>query len=199
MNDTSIASSSGDAHIVARPDRTIVLVGMMGVGKSTVGKRLANRLGVSFIDADAEIEKAAGLTIPEIFEKYGEPHFRDGERRVIARLLRDEPAHVLAAGGGAFNDPDTRALIAERAISVWLSADLVILATRVVKRSNRPMLEGGDGIEERLQTLSAERDPVYGLADMKIDTSEGNPEDSVSRVIEALEQNGLMKVFENRQ
>ena len=105
----------------------------------------------------------------------------------------------LAAGGGAFNDPETRALIAERAISVWLSADLDILATRVVKRSNRPMLEGGDGIEERLNTLSAERDPIYGLADMKIDTSEGNPEDSVSRVIEALEQNGLMKVFENRQ
>ncbi len=198
MNDTSIASSSGAAHIVARPDRTIVLVGMMGVGKSTVGKRLANRLGVQFIDADAEIEAAAGLTIPEIFEKYGEPHFRDGERRVIARLLRKEPAHVLAAGGGAFNDPETRALVAERAISVWLKADLEVLAQRVVKRNNRPMLEGGDGVMERLQTLSAERDPIYGLADMQIDTSEGNPDDSVNRVIEALQQNGLMKVFENR-
>ena len=199
MNDTSIASSDNSADIVARPDRTIVLVGMMGVGKSTVGKRLANRLGVSFIDADSEIEKAAGLTIPEIFEKYGEPHFRDGERRVIARLLRDEPAHVLAAGGGAFNDLETRKLVAERAISIWLSADLEVLATRVAKRSNRPMLEGGDGVLERLQTLSAERDPVYGLADMRIDTSEGNPEDSVSRVIDALREKGLMKVYENRQ
>ncbi len=199
MNDTSIASSDNAAEIVARPDRTIVLVGMMGVGKSTVGKRLAHRLGVAFIDADAEIEKAAGLTITEIFEKYGEPHFRDGERRVIARLLRDEPAHVLAAGGGAFNDPETRQLIAERAISVWLSADVEVLSGRVAKRSNRPMLEGGDGILERLQTLSAERDPVYALADMQIDTTEGNPEDSVSRVIQALQERGLMKVYENRQ
>ena len=199
MNDTSIASSDNAAEIVARPDRTIVLVGMMGVGKSTVGKRLAHRLGVSFIDADAEIEKAAGLTIPEIFEKYGEPHFRDGERRVIARLLRDHPAHVLAAGGGAFNDPETRQLIAARAISVWLNADLEVLASRVAKRNNRPMLAGGDGIMERLQTLSAERNPIYALADMQIDTSEGNPEDSVRRVVAALEQNGLMKVYENRQ
>ena len=198
MNDTSIASSSGAAHIVARPDRTIVLVGMMGVGKSTVGKRLASRLGVQFIDADAEIETAAGLTIPEIFEKYGEPHFRDGERRVIARLLRNEPAHVLAAGGGAFNDPETRALVAERAISVWLKADLEVLAQRVAKRNNRPMLEGGDGVMERLQTLSAERDPIYALADLTIDTTEGNPEDSVNQVVGALRANGLMKVFENR-
>lgn len=198
MNDTSIASSSGAAHIVARPDRTIVLVGMMGVGKSTVGKRLASRLGVQFIDADAAIEAAAGLTIPEIFEKYGEPHFRDGERRVIARLLRNEPAHVLAAGGGAFNDPETRALVADRAISVWLKADLEVLAQRVAKRNNRPMLEGGDGVMERLQTLSAERDPIYALADMTIDTTEGNPDDSVDQVVRALQANGLMKVFENR-
>lgn len=199
MNDTSIASSDNAPEIVARPDRTIVLVGMMGVGKSTVGKRLAHRLGVSFIDADNEIEKAAGLTIPEIFEKYGEPHFRDGERRVIARLLRDQPAHVLAAGGGAFNDPETRQRIADRAISVWLSADLEVLAGRVAKRNNRPMLEGGDSVLERLRTLSAERDPIYCLADMQIDTSEGNPDDSVNRVIAALEQKGLMKVYENRQ
>lgn len=198
MNDTSIASSSSAPEIVARPDRTIVLVGMMGVGKSTVGKRLAHRLGVQFLDADTEIEKAAGLTIPEIFEKYGEPHFRDGERRVIARLLREKPAHVLAAGGGAFNDPETRALIAERAISVWLNADLEILAHRVARRNNRPMLAGEGEVLDKLKELSALRDPIYALADLKIDTSEGNPEDSVTRVIEALEANGMMKVFENR-
>lgn len=198
MNDTSIAASANAAHIVARPDRTIVLVGMMGVGKSTVGKRLANRLGVQFIDADAEIEKAAGLTIPEIFEKYGEPHFRDGERRVIARLLREKPAHVLAAGGGAFNDPATRALIAERAISIWLTAGVEVLAGRVVRRNNRPLLAGEGEVLDKLTALSAVRDPVYALADLHIDTSEGNPDDSVQRVIEALEANGMMKVFENR-
>ncbi len=198
MNDTSIASAGGDPRIVARPDRTIVLVGMMGVGKSTVGKRLANRLGVTFIDADAEIEQAAGLTIPEIFEKYGEAHFRDGERRVIARLLREEPAHVLAAGGGAFNDPETRERIAKRAISVWLTADLAVLASRVARRNNRPLLAGEGETLEKLQALSAVRDPVYALANLTIDTSEGNPEDSVSRVITALEANGMMKVFENR-
>ena len=198
MNDTSIASSAADPQIVARPDRTIVLIGMMGVGKSTVGKRLANRLGVAFIDADAEIEKAAGLTIPEIFEKYGEPHFRDGERRVIARLLREKPAHVLAAGGGAFNDPETRARIAERAISVWLTADLDVLAGRVARRNNRPLLAGEGEVMEKLKALTAARNPVYALADMTIDTSESNPEDSVARVIQALQAKGMMKVFENR-
>ena len=198
MNDTSIPGSSSIPEIIARPDRTIVLVGMMGVGKSTVGKRLANRLGVPFIDADAEIEKAAGLTIPEIFEKYGEPHFRDGERRVIARLLRDKPAHVLAAGGGAFNDPETRERVAERGISVWLNADPEILAARVSRRSNRPMLNSDLEILGRLKELAAVRDPVYALADLHIDTSDGNPEDSVSRVIAALEANGMMKVFEQR-
>lgn len=198
MNDTSIAGAGGGPQIVARPDRTIVLVGMMGVGKSTVGKRLANRLGVTFIDADAEIEQAAGLTIPEIFEKYGEPHFRDGERRVIARLLREEPAHVLAAGGGAFNDPETRELVGKRAISIWLTADLEVLATRVARRNNRPLLAGEGETLEKLTALCAIRDPVYALADLTIDTSEGTPEDSVSRVIEALQANGMMKVFENR-
>jgi shikimate kinase len=198
MHDPSLAAAEPRPPIIARPDRTIVLVGMMGAGKSTVGKRLAQRLGIAFIDADTEIEKAAGLSIPEIFARYGEPHFRDGERRVIARLLREKPAHVLAAGGGAFNDPETRASIAERAISVWLTADLEVLANRVARRNNRPMLAGADDLLERLRTLSAARDPIYALADLTIDTSEGNPDDSVARVVAALEARGLMKVFESR-
>ncbi len=195
MNDISMPSTGANPSIIARPDKTIVLIGMMGVGKSTVGKRLAQRLDMSFVDADTEIERAAGYTIPEIFEKYGEAHFRDGERRVIARLLRDQPAHVLACGGGAFNDPETRARVAEKGISVWLTAELETLAKRVSKRGNRPMLAGEEDVLSRLHKLSAEREPFYALADLKIDTSDGDPEDSVSRVIESLEKAGYMKVF----
>ena len=198
MNDSSTLKADNNPSIIARPDRTMVLVGMMGVGKSTVGKRLAQRLGVHFVDADNEIEKASGYTVPEIFEKYGEPHFRDGERRVIARLLRDRAAHVLAAGGGAFNDPETRALVAEKSISVWLTADIDTLAGRVARRGNRPMLEGDEDVPDRLRTLSLERNPFYATADLTIDTTEGDPDDSVARVIQALKDAGYMKVFENR-
>ena len=194
MTRASAAAEAANPDIVARPDRTIVLVGMMGVGKTTIGKRLAHRLGMDFIDADAEIEKAAGYTIPEIFEKFGEAQFRDGERRVIARLLKDQPAHVLAAGGGAFNDPDTRALVAERAISVWLRADLDILARRVARRNNRPLLEGGD-IEAKLAALMEVRAPIYELAELHVDTSDGEPDDSVDALVQKLEAGGYMKVY----
>ncbi|MCB9930846.1 MAG: shikimate kinase [Alphaproteobacteria bacterium] len=194
MTRVTVAADAANPDIVARPDRTIVLVGMMGVGKTTIGKRLAQRLGMDFIDADAEIEKAAGCTIPEIFEKFGEAQFRDGERRVIARLLREEPAHVLAAGGGAFNDPETRERIAERGISVWLHADLDVLAKRVARRNNRPLLAGGD-IEQKLVALMEQRGPIYALAELDVDTGEGEPEDSVDTLVQKLEDGGYMKVY----
>lgn len=197
MTRVTAAAEAANTDIVARPDRTIVLVGMMGVGKTTIGKRLAQRLGMRFIDADAEIEKAAGYTVPEIFEKFGEAQFRDGERRVIARLLKDEPAHVLAAGGGAFNDPETRERIAERGISVWLRADLDVLARRVARRNNRPLLAGGD-TEQKLATLLEQREPVYALAELHLDTSDGEPEDSVQALVHKLEEGGYMKVYASR-
>ncbi len=127
-------------------DRTIVLIGLMGAGKSAIGRRLATRLGVEFIDADSEIEKAAGLSIPDIFEVHGEDAFRDGERRVIARLLAQQ-SHVLATGGGAFMDADIREAIRERGISVWLRADFDVLLARVSRRNNRPLLKGEDKAE----------------------------------------------------
>tara|TARA_R110002096_G_scaffold224803_2_gene414127 strand:- start:496 stop:1092 length:597 start_codon:yes stop_codon:yes gene_type:complete len=194
MSRATAAAEAANPAIVARPDRSIVLVGMMGVGKTTIGKRLAHRLGMDFIDADAEIEKAAGYTIPEIFEKFGEEQFRDGERRVIARLLKDEAAHVMAAGGGAFNDPETRERIAERGISVWLRADLEVLSRRVARRTNRPLLEGVN-VDERLAALMEQRGPNYALADLHLDTTEGEPDDSVDTLIRALEDGGYMKVY----
>lgn len=146
--------------------RSIVLIGMMGAGKSTVGRRLAARLGLPFSDADTEIEKAAGCGIPEIFAAHGEAYFRDGERRVIARLL-DEGPQVVAAGGGAWMNPQTREKVAEKGISVWLKADLDLLRRRVRRRNNRPLLAGTDA-GEKLAQLSAERDPVYALADLTV-------------------------------
>lgn len=146
--------------------RSIVLIGMMGAGKSTVGRRLAARLGLPFADADTEIEKAAGCSIPEIFAAHGEAYFRDGERRVIARLL-DEGPQVVAAGGGAWMNPQTREKVAEKGISVWLKADLDLLRRRVKRRNNRPLLAGTDA-GEKLMQLSAERDPVYALADVTV-------------------------------
>src|SRR5579871_6879497 len=126
--------------------RTIALVGLMGAGKSSIGRRLANALGLPFRDADEEVEKAAARSIPDIFAELGEPAFRDGERRVIARLL-DESPHVLATGGGAFMNPETRALIKAKAVSVWLKADIEILARRVARKENRPLLAGRDPID----------------------------------------------------
>lgn len=164
--------------------RTVVLVGLMGAGKSSIGKRLAQALGVVFRDADSEIEDAAGMTISEIFARHGEAHFRDGEARVIRRLLEEAP-HVMATGGGAFSNPDTRALIAERATSVWLRASLPVLMKRVAKRTNRPLLANDDP-EGTMRRLMAERYPIYAEADITVDTGEGPHEDVVKAILSQL-------------
>ena len=167
-------------------DRPIVLVGLMGAGKSCIGRRLATRLGLGFVDADREIEQAAGCSIPEIFQRHGEEAFRDGERRVILRLLDGGP-HVLATGGGAFMDPRTRHAIREKAISIWLRADLELLARRVQRRNDRPLLQVADP-KAKLAQLMAERYPVYAEADITVDSQDGPPEATVERVLAALER-----------
>jgi shikimate kinase len=166
------------------PCRTIVLVGLMGAGKSKIGRRLAARLNLPFFDSDHEIEAAAGESIEEIFANRGERVFRDGERRVIARLLA-QPVHVLATGGGAFMDPATRQLIGERGVSLWLRADLDVLVSRVSRRSNRPLLKSGNA-RAILGALIEQRHPVYAEADVVVDSGEGSPELTVSRAIAAL-------------
>jgi shikimate kinase len=164
--------------------RTIALVGLMGAGKSSVGRRLASALNLPFQDADEEIERAAGRSISEIFAQYGETHFRDGERRVIARLL-DEPPHVLATGGGAFMNDETRALIKSKAVSVWLKADLDTLAKRVGRKDNRPLLKGRDA-REALTELAATRYPVYAQADITIESGDTPHHSTVDAIIKAL-------------
>lgn len=166
------------------PPKTIVLVGLMGAGKTNIGKRLAAKLRLPFVDADHEIEAAAGETIEEIFEKRGEAAFRDGERRVIARLL-EGPPHVLATGGGAFMDPQTRAAIRERGISVWLRAELDVLVARVARRANRPLLKAGDP-RAILGQLMDKRHPIYAEADLVVDSLDGPPEATLARVLDAL-------------
>lgn len=164
--------------------RAIVLVGLMGAGKTKIGRRLAARLHLPFFDSDQEIEAAAGETIEEIFTNRGERVFREGERRVIARLLA-QPVHVLATGGGAFMDPATRAVIARCGISLWLRADLDVLVSRVSRRSNRPLLKQGDP-KAILAGLIERRHPVYAEADVIVDSSAGSPEATVTRAIAAL-------------
>jgi shikimate kinase len=183
-------------HAVAEDDRTehlrallgtrcIVLVGMMGAGKSSIGRRLANSLHLPFLDADAEIEKAANLTVPEIFEHYGEAHFREGEERVIARLLAGGPA-VIATGGGAYMSAETRERCRTAGITVWLKADVPLMLERVRKRGNRPLLKGSDP-ERRMRELLSEREPVYALADIMIASREGPHQAVVSDVLAALD------------
>ena len=164
--------------------KTIVLVGLMGAGKSCIGRRLASALGRDFVDADAEIEAAAGCTIEQIFESHGETAFRDGERRVITRLLHQAP-HVLASGGGAFADPATRAAIQAGAISLWLRADLDILVRRTSRRNNRPLLKSGDP-RTILQELMEKRYPAYAEADITVDSADGPPEVTLNRALDAL-------------
>lgn len=164
--------------------RSIVLIGMMGAGKSTVGRRLASRLHLDFIDADTEIEAAAGCGIEEIFRLHGEAAFRAGERRIFTRLL-DGPVRIIGAGGGAFNDPETRARIEEKGVSVWLRADLDLLLRRVARRNNRPLLKGGDP-RAILARLMTERHPIYALADITVDSADGPPDATVERVIDGL-------------
>jgi shikimate kinase len=156
----------------------------MGAGKSKIGRRLAARLNLPFFDSDQEIEAAAGESIDEIFANRGEQVFRDGERRVIARLLA-QPVHVLASGGGAFMDPATRRLIGERGVSLWLRADLDVLVARVSRRNNRPLLKSGNA-RAILATLIEQRHPVYAEADVVVDSGEGSPEVTVSRAISTL-------------
>jgi shikimate kinase len=165
-------------------DRPIVLVGMMGVGKTSIGKRLALRLGCDFVDADEEIERAAGMSIAEIFEKFGEPYFRDGERRVIARLIDGTPK-VIATGGGAFINGETRALILSRALSIWLDADIRILADRVSRRSNRPLLKDRDPVEV-LTELGKVRNPLYATANIHIRSDASPHGRTVENILKAI-------------
>jgi shikimate kinase len=156
----------------------------MGAGKSAIGKRLAARLGLSFVDTDREVETAAGCSIAEIFELYGETAFRDVERRVILRLLEGARG-VLATGGGAFMDTQTREAIKRRGLSVWLKADLDTLVRRTAKRTHRPLLNSGDP-REILARLMAVREPVYALADLHVQSSEASPEETTQRVAAAV-------------
>ena len=179
------ASATREAEIVAALGaRSVVLVGMMGAGKSTIGRRLSVRLGMSFLDADAEIEAAAGMSIPEIFASYGEPYFRDGEARVIARLLDSGPV-VLATGGGAFMCTETRDRIRDKAVSIWLKADADIIMRRVKRRSDRPLLHTADP-EATIGRLIGEREPVYRLADLTVWSRDVPHEKIVDECIEAL-------------
>ncbi|UPJ58372.1 shikimate kinase [Bradyrhizobium sp. 192] len=164
--------------------RSIVLVGMMGVGKSTIGRRLAVRLRLPFVDADTEIETSAQMTIPEIFERHGEAYFRDGEARVIARLLDGGPV-VLATGGGAFMREETRARIAAKAVSVWLKADHDVIMRRVRRRADRPLLQTADP-EGTVTRLLTEREPVYAHADLTIASRDVPHDKIVDETIEAL-------------
>ncbi|UFX44994.1 shikimate kinase [Bradyrhizobium sp. 41S5] len=164
--------------------RSIVLVGMMGAGKSTIGRRIATRLKLAFTDADTEIEAAAGMTIPEIFETHGEPYFRDGEARVIARILDSGPI-VLATGGGAFMREETRKRISDKAISIWLKADSDIIMRRVRRRADRPLLQTADP-EATVNRLLSEREPVYQNADLTIASRDVPHDRIVDECLEAL-------------
>jgi shikimate kinase len=182
---TLMPTPGAQPALAQRIDRTIVLVGLMGAGKTCIGKRLANYLRLPFTDADKEIEAAAGCTISDYFAKHGEKAFREGERRVIQRLLSG-PLQILATGGGAFMDPTTRAVIGERALSIWLRADLELMVKRVARRNERPLLQNVDP-RQKLSELMELRYPVYGEADLTVDSMDGPPEATLSRVVAALE------------
>ncbi len=174
------------ALIAALGARSVVLVGMMGSGKSSIGRRLATRLGVPFVDADAEIEAAARMTIAEMFEQHGEPYFRAGEARVIARLLEHGP-QVLATGGGAFMNRDTRALIAQKGVSIWLKAELDVLMKRIKRRTDRPLLKTDDPAAT-LTALIAERYPIYAEADLTVLSRDVAHEAIVEEIVAALRE-----------
>ena len=179
------ATAPQEAEILAAlGKRLVVLVGMMGAGKSTIGRRLAARLSLPFVDADTEIEAAAGMTIPEIFEVHGEPHFRDGEARVIARLLDAGPA-VLATGGGSFMREETRRRIGEKAVSIWLKADPDVIMRRVKRRADRPLLQTVDPAAT-VSRLISEREPIYQHADLTIASREVPHDKIVDECLDAL-------------
>jgi shikimate kinase len=169
-----------------RLDRPVVLVGLMGVGKSTVGRRLAKRLGLSFVDSDAEIEDASGFPAAEVFERYGERDFRDGERRLVARLIEGS-IRVIATGGGAYVDPGTRKLLNERAITIWLDAPVDVLAERTSRRDTRVQLRNGNP-KAVLERLSEERRPSYSEAHIHVRSGDGAHRDVVEAIVQALEQ-----------
>ena len=181
---TASAASGGAALAAALGRRSIVLVGMMGAGKSSIGRRLAARLGIPFSDADAEIEEAAGMSVTDIFEAHGEPSFRSGEARVIARLLEHGP-QVLATGGGAFISPQTRAKIHEKGISVWLKAEIDVLSRRLRRRSDRPLLKTTDPTAT-LANLLAARNPIYGEANLVVVSRDVPHEVIVEEIVTAL-------------
>ena len=181
LNDTAAL-----AAIAARITRPVVLVGLMGVGKSTVGRKLASLLQRDFVDADEAIVEAAQRSIPEIFETFGEAYFRDGERRVIARLM-DESLGVIATGGGAFVDPATRALVLERGIAVWIDCDIDTLVERTARRGNRPLLKNGNP-RDILTRLAQERAPFYGQAHIRVVSETGPHADTARTIIEAIDK-----------
>ncbi len=166
--------------------RSVVLVGMMGAGKSSLGRRLARTLGMPFVDADTEIEKAAGMSIPDIFARHGEPYFRAGEARVVSRLLDQSPS-VIATGGGAWMDPITRQRVGEHGISIWLKADPEVLIRRVRKRSNRPLLKTDDP-DHTLRTLLAQREPVYATADITVVSHDVPHETMIAETLAAIDR-----------
>lgn len=184
--DEHALSSGKIAAITNRLDRPIVLVGMMGVGKSTVGRKLAQILAVPFADADDEIEAAAQHTITEIFDKFGEAYFRDGERRVVTRLMEEGPG-VIATGGGAFCQEETRQLILDKGIAVWLDSDVDTLVDRVGRKDTRPLLRNGDP-REIIARLRAEREPHYSQAHLHVISGPGPHQVTVKRILEALDQ-----------
>src|SRR5207244_1332887 len=171
--------------LAKRLGQPVVLVGLMGVGKSTVGRRLAKRLGLPFVDSDSAIEDAAGYTAAEIFERFGESDFRDGERRLVARLVEGD-IRVIATGGGAYVDPRTRQLLNERAITVWLDAPVDVLAERTARRDTRPLLKNGDP-KGTLERLAEERRPSYSEAHIHVKSGDGAHKDGVEAIIQALE------------
>ncbi|RIV83346.1 shikimate kinase [Aurantiacibacter zhengii] len=171
-----------------RIERPIVLVGMMGVGKSTVGRKLAGTLGAQFIDADDEIAEAANMSIPEIFEQFGEAYFRDGERRVIARLLEENRRNcVIATGGGAFVQDETRAIILDGGIAVWLDSDIDVLVERVSRNDRRPLLRGGN-TREIVTRMKTEREPAYTRAPIHVTSSAGPHTEAVARILKELDR-----------
>lgn len=184
--DATMPDAAALAALTRRIDRPIVLVGLMGVGKSSLGKRLAAALGIPFVDADDEIEKAAKLTIPEIFAAFGEEEFRDGERRVIARLIDHEPK-VVATGGGAFVNAETRALILDRAITIWLDSDVETLLERTARRNNRPLLQQGDP-RETLTRLKAERESAYAQAPIHVLSGAGTHTRTLAKVLRGIDE-----------
>ena len=176
---------------MGRLNRTVTLVGMMGAGKSSIGRRLAARMAVPFRDSDSEIEMAAGCSVADIFERFGEEEFRDGERRVILRILKESP-HVLATGGGALLDAETRAQIASHAYSIWLRAPLELLLDRVERRNTRPLLWKGNP-RETLERLLGEREPLYAQANLVVDTQDGPHHVVVDRIVKALKSESVFE------